>query len=300
MPPLLAQLQHERNKYRDVLGKVMTKKAGVEVELQELQSVKSVSGLQDASYIAEQSSGKLCILALRPIDVHNVEEAVLRVQGFVIDSITLTGLGTVGFDDAVRGMQTIYQVFSNHVSRAGSHLRTWTPGRDGQDLTLTFANRYLTSNCDVGNETSTDPSVIDPFNILRPLIKNEVHTADNVVEYWEHREKDNSEIYVESKPGIFAVTNLVEAQVSFAIIRVARQEYVFVPKLRAICLLDCVVETLSLLKKVKRKVGYGRSHSDDSGNEDVLPPPNKQLRSLILGGPASKVDRTDVSMKEVA
>ena len=30
-------------------------------------------------------------------------------------SVTLTGLGTVGFDDAVCGMQTIYQVFSNHV-----------------------------------------------------------------------------------------------------------------------------------------------------------------------------------------
>ncbi|KAM5539829.1 hypothetical protein V8D89_006642 [Ganoderma adspersum] len=263
MPPLLAQLQHERNKYRDVLGKVMTKKAGVEVELQELQSVKSVSGLQDASYIAEQSSGKLCILALRPINIHNVEEAVLRVQGFVVDarlppirqidiprnlnrlidlkqSITLTGLGMVGFDDAVRGI--------NHVSRAGSHLRTWTPGRDGQDLTLMFANRYLTSNHDVGNETSTDPSVIDPFNILRPLIKNEVHTADNVVEYWEQMDHNLSTVQL-----------LASGQ-------------------------------LSPLKKVKH----------DSGNEDVLPPPNKQLRSLTLGEPASKVDRTDVSMKEVA
>lgn len=57
---------------------------------------------------------------------------------------------------------------------------------------------------------------------------------------------------------------------------------------------------LSPLKKVKRKVGYGRSHSDDSGNEDVLPPPNKQLRGLTLGEPASEVDRTDVSMKEAA
>ena len=101
------------------------------------------------------------------------------------------GLGTVGFDDAVCGMQTIYQVFSNHVSRAGSHLRTWTPGQDGQDLMLTFANHYLTSNCDVGNETSTNLSVIDPFNILQPLIKNKVHTADNVVEYWERRGKDD-------------------------------------------------------------------------------------------------------------
>ena len=56
-----------------------------------------------------------------------------------------------------------------------------------------------------------------------------------------------SEIYVESKPGIFAVTNLVEAQVSFAIIRVAHQEYAFIPKLQAICLLDRVVEMVSFI-----------------------------------------------------
>ena len=43
-------------------------------------------GLQDASYIAEQPSGKSCFLALRPIDVQNVKEAVLRVQGFIIEA----------------------------------------------------------------------------------------------------------------------------------------------------------------------------------------------------------------------
>ena len=43
------------------------------------------------------------------------------------------------------------------------------------------------------------------------------------------------------------MTNLVEAQVSFAIIRVARQEYAFVPKLRAICLLDRIVEMVSFV-----------------------------------------------------
>ena len=58
-----------------------------------------------------------------------------------------------------------------------------------------------------------------------------------------------SKIYVESKPGIFTVSlmNLVEAQVSFPIIRVAREEYVFVPKLRAICLLDRIVEMVSFV-----------------------------------------------------
>ena len=108
-------------------------------------------------------------------------------------SITLTGLGTDRFDTAVRGVQTIHQVFSNHVSQAGGHLSDWTPGRDGQNLTLMFGNRYLTSARDIGNESSIDMStIVDPLNILCPLIKTEVHTADNVVEYWECRGRDST------------------------------------------------------------------------------------------------------------
>ena len=103
-------------------------------------------------------------------------------------TITLTGLGTDAFDAAVHGIQTIHQVFHNHVTRGGSRLRDWVPGRDGQDLTLTFTNRYLTSPRDVGGEASVDLSqVVDPFNILRPLIKGETHTTDNVMEYWERK-----------------------------------------------------------------------------------------------------------------
>ena len=56
------------------------------VELYLLCMHKQISVLQDATYIAEQSSGKCCILALRPIDTQNVEEAVLRVQGFITDA----------------------------------------------------------------------------------------------------------------------------------------------------------------------------------------------------------------------
>lgn len=108
-------------------------------------------------------------------------------------SIALTGLGTDRFDAAVRGIQTIHQVLSNHIFQAGGHLRDWTPGRDGQDLTLTFSNHYLTSARDIGNKSSIDIStIVDPLNILCPLIKTEVHTADNVVEYWECRNGDST------------------------------------------------------------------------------------------------------------
>ncbi|PIL22305.1 hypothetical protein GSI_14993 [Ganoderma sinense ZZ0214-1] len=152
--------------------------------------------------------------------------------------------------------------------------------------------------------------VVDPFNILRPLIKGEAHTTDNVVEYWEC--KTSGDKYEEIKPGLLILTNLVEVQVGFVIVRVARQEYTFVPKLRAICLLDRVVETdynrsaicclasgqLSPLKKVKHKIGYRAMSSDESGNNNGLPPPNKLLKGLNLDEPEGAAEKTDVAMKE--
>ena len=65
-------------------------------------------------------------------------------------------------------------------------MRTWAPGSDGGDsLTLTFSNRVLTSAKDVEGDTTCDlKEVVDPFNVLGPLLRTEVHTAENVVEYW--------------------------------------------------------------------------------------------------------------------
>ena len=86
-------------------------------------------------------------------------------------------------------------------------------------------------------------AMVDLFNVLCPLIKTEVHTADNVVEYWEHHGKESqsskgsryalciyhilpmqeshilcSKGYTEIKLALLTLTHLVEAQVSFIIV----------------------------------------------------------------------------------
>ena len=53
--------------------------------------------------------------------------------------------------------------------------------------------------------------------------------------------------YNKVKPETFQVTHLVEVQIGFAAIRLARHEYIFLPKLRAICLLNRAVEQASIL-----------------------------------------------------
>ncbi|KAM5532474.1 hypothetical protein V8D89_013890 [Ganoderma adspersum] len=270
MAPLLIQLRSNRDKYRNLLDRMMIEKVSDDGGLQELQAITSVMGLQDASYVAEQLSGKSCLLALGPIDEVNVEEVIIPCTlNRLIDlkqSVTLTGLGTEGFDAAVCGVQTIHQVLSNHISWAGGHLRDWTPGHDGQDLTLMFGNHYLTSSRNTGDNVSIDMSpIVDPLNVLCPLIKNEVHTTDNVVEYWERR-------------GVHST----------------RYDY----NLSAIRVLAS--GQLSPLKKIKHKVGYWMSSLDESGNDDNQSAPNKQLRHLTLGEVEGAVGRTDVSVKEVA
>lgn len=101
-------------------------------------------------------------------------------------SVTLTGLGSETFEKAVRGLSTLYQHAKGKVQQRGCQLRNWTPGEAEGDLTLTFSSRYLTP----GNQATDDirpdmAEVIDPLNILRPLLLTEVHTLDNAVFYWQ-------------------------------------------------------------------------------------------------------------------
>ena len=104
-------------------------------------------------------------------------------------SVTLTGLGSESFDKAVRGLCMLYQNVKGQVMQRGCQLREWAPGEDGGNLTLTFSNRYLTAAKDVADDDVRQDlgEVVDPFNILRPLLRTEVHTSDNCVEYWERQ-----------------------------------------------------------------------------------------------------------------
>ena len=116
-------------------------------------------------------------------------------------SITLTGLGVEHFDKAVRGVGLIYQMFKGHLIRRGCQLHDWKPGHDVEDLMLTFTNRYLTPSKDAQGETPFDlGELVDPLNILWPLLRSEVHIQENVVEYWQRLENDT---YVQVHSTIF-------------------------------------------------------------------------------------------------
>ena len=100
--------------------------------------------------------------------------------------VIISGLGAQGFEAAVEGTMAIYQAFQARVSALGGHMREWKPSYDGDDLALSFGNRYLTRENERGMDQVVDiHTVVDPFKVLSPMLRLEVHTTDNVVEYYE-------------------------------------------------------------------------------------------------------------------
>lgn len=107
----------------------------------------------------------------------------------------LTGLGSAQFESAVSAMLAIYTHFQTFLS--GHTLRPWQPEQAQEYLAITIGNRYLTRTRDAAGEAHVDlGDVIDPFNILRPLLSNQVHVQENVVEYWERGAASNGQQYV--------------------------------------------------------------------------------------------------------
>ncbi|TFK78113.1 hypothetical protein K466DRAFT_468930, partial [Polyporus arcularius HHB13444] len=208
-------------------------------------------------------------------------------------SVTLTGLGGEMFEKAVRGLSTLYQNAKGKVQQRGCQLRDWTPGEAEGDLTLTFSSRYLTPSNHATDDVRPDMAeVIDPLNILRPLLRTEVHTLDNAVFYWRRMPASaaTGEHIERTTPEIFCTSNMVQVRFAVHLAKVGRHEYVFIPKLRSICLLGSEIQRVSYtvmesmycityvysqdyniasihalthkvvspLKKVKRKADYGK------------------------------------------
>ncbi|KAI0716304.1 hypothetical protein C8Q76DRAFT_692067 [Earliella scabrosa] len=224
-----------------------------------------------------------------PARAGDVEEVVMKLQGFLLkstllplcqfhiphnqnrlidmkQSVMLTGLGSQHFNSVVCGHRE---------------------GEKKQDL----------------------GQLVDPFNVFCPLLYTEVHTAENhstsipMTSLPQVLKPFFSITFEQYKPEFFDLINMVEV-VSFQAVRVGHHDYVFVPKMRALCLLSCEAEAacgssagrwgdynitaikaiakapVSLLKKIKCKVGYGDSTEEESDKGDK--PPQGTMKRLCL------------------
>ncbi|KAH9910308.1 uncharacterized protein BXZ73DRAFT_58710 [Epithele typhae] len=223
-----------------------------------------------------------------------IEELILSIQGYLVEanlppirkmdvprsnhriiglsqSVVISGLGEGLFQDAVQGAVCVYQVYQCLIETLHGRLREWTPFDRSDHLAIQFGNRLLSRGKEVGDDEIVDlADVVDPFNVLRPALRDHVHTTDNAVQYWERTMKESKATYTKIKPHQINTSNLVELQITFTVVHLPRQEYVFVPKLRSIC--DFNLASIAALTKraksprrtLKRKVGYGDSEEDDT------------------------------------
>ncbi|KAH9945503.1 uncharacterized protein BXZ73DRAFT_86966 [Epithele typhae] len=242
-----------------------------------------------------------------------IEELILSLQGYLVEanlppvrkmdiprsnhrlismsqSVVISGLGEDLFKDAVQGALCVYQVYQRLIETLHGKLREWSPVDRSGHLAIQFGNRLLSRGKEAADNEVVDlADVVDPFNVLCLVLRDHVHTTDNTVQYWERTVKNSKATYSKINPHQINISNLVELQIAFTVVRLPRQEYDF--NLASIAVLT--KRAKSPRRLMKRKVGYGESDEDDA--EVAL----KRMRLEDGGLPGSAVvPQADVSMGE--
>lgn len=107
---------------------------------------------------------------------------------YMRQSVTLTGLSSPLFDDAIASIRAIDDMFRQQV--AGGIMELWGLSTFQGYPSIDVGNRYFTPRQHVlqnDRQVSFSP-VVDPDHILSMAMGDEfVHTEDNDVEYYEAR-----------------------------------------------------------------------------------------------------------------
>ncbi|KAI0788939.1 hypothetical protein BC629DRAFT_1288231, partial [Irpex lacteus] len=233
------------------------------------------------------------------------EEVVMNIQGYMIrselppvlrkdripknpvtakQSVVITGLGGEQFEDCVRAIMAIHTQFAAQFPP--DVLLPWAPQNEDGHVCLEFSNRYFSPISDPGAALEFDTSV-DPQGILKNLDVAGKHTEDNKVLYYERVAKKTQTgfTYLPCRPTVLRVGHLVELQVSFSAIPIARGRYIMLRKLRSICDLNeaIIQETTGTrippVRAIKRTVGY-----DDDSDPESTQHAMKRLRVSGVSG----------------
>ena len=104
-------------------------------------------------------------------------------------SVTLTGLSSTKFNDAVASIRAIEDMFQQLI--ATGRMDEWVPSNFKGHTTIDLNNRYFTSAHDTPQQDEQIPFsiAVDPDHLLSMAMGNDfIHTEDNEVEYYEaHR-----------------------------------------------------------------------------------------------------------------
>ena len=123
--------------------------------------------------------------SVKPVDI--VLTLRLRLPRKVrqaTQSVALSGLGLDKFEEGVKAVLQIYNHFCRNLPQGC--MDPWEPQITDGQLTLTFANRYLSSlHESEGMEQVPLSNDIDPNGLIRKAVPKIYHTSDNQVMYFE-------------------------------------------------------------------------------------------------------------------
>ncbi|KAF8809206.1 hypothetical protein BYT27DRAFT_7232338 [Phlegmacium glaucopus] len=179
-------------------------------------------------------SGKILPPVLEKI--RTISQACYLRQG-----VTLIGLGTPTFDEAIAAAQEIYGMFDRNVQDASLEPWSLSSSPITQDRALDVSNRYLTSKRDApGMVAIPIPATIDPRGVLENLTKEGyVYSKENEVQYYQvHKSSEGTKRVETIGPQIFRIGDIVEIQVSFIVVPLKDNKFKMIVVLRSIALLD--------------------------------------------------------------
>ncbi|KAK0473082.1 hypothetical protein IW261DRAFT_1423864 [Armillaria novae-zelandiae] len=192
-------------------------------------------------------------------------------------SITVTGLGSASFDNAIATLQEI-KLTAEREFKHGM-LDKWSPSTCRGFPAFTLSNRYFRAMKEGGQHKAVPFSNdVDPIGILQRLGKTDVvHTEDNVVQYFKAQTDDEGKRrFQRARPQLFRIGDVVEVQCSVIVFKAKGTRHRMKLVLRAIALLDCDI-TLDAKRKsnklstveqsgsrrLKRKIGFVEDEVDE-------------------------------------
>ncbi|KAF8585341.1 hypothetical protein K439DRAFT_1562903 [Ramaria rubella] len=202
-------------------------------------------------------------------------EITFRVQGYLVDlelppiakntrlprnvawakqRVHICGLGSSAFQESVRNIKAIHEVMAHRLSV--NNVREWQPVQFEGHLDIDIQCSYFPRCHNNDTILPSFPDYMDPFGILMQAGQNKGlrPSQGSVVEYYERTVQNFGAKTVvkhrQADPGVFRRGYLVEAALTFELNRTKKGIWVFFLTLRALEILDRLVDEAYLFAKL--------------------------------------------------
>ncbi|TFK58007.1 hypothetical protein BDN72DRAFT_782633, partial [Pluteus cervinus] len=167
---------------------------------------------------------------------------------YLTQSITLSGLGTLTFEESMTALSEAYTVFSRQFPEGRLMPLQCNPSSWGLGKSLVLSNRYFTKRSEGPQMKSIPfPAAVDPRKILtKYLTSTLIHTEENDVQYYvRHSDLGRNHKYHIAAPQNFRIGDIVEVQFSLVVYQMRTEHYVLKPMLYSLALLDAKFANVS-------------------------------------------------------